>query len=114
MTLLEKQKMFMVNLGKFLVWLAANNHEVTGGELQRTEAQAEINAKSGVGISNSLHKKCLAIDLKLFNGGVYQTDSLPYTGAGAYWKSLHPLNRWGGDFKKQDGGHFSMEHEGVK
>ena len=39
---------------------------------------------------------------------------------GAYWKSLHPLNRWGGDFRNSKGekindfNHFSMEHGGVQ
>ena len=39
---------------------------------------------------------------------------------GAYWKSLHLLNRWGGDFlnsrgeKVNDFNHFSMEHGGVQ
>jgi hypothetical protein len=54
------------------------------------------------------------VDFNLFVAGVYMTNSGAYKPIGEYWKSLNPLNRWGGDFTKPDGNHFSMEHEGVK
>jgi hypothetical protein len=38
-------------------------------------------------------------------------DSEVYRPAGEYWKSLHPLNRWGGDIPG-DGNHFSMSPDG--
>jgi hypothetical protein len=38
-----------------------------------------------------------------------------YKPLGDYWKSLDPLNCWGGDFKpKADGNHFSMTDGGQK
>lgn len=120
MTLGEKQRLFPFLTSKFIVWCYANGYELVYGEVQRSQLQANANAASGVGISKSLHLLCLAVDFKLFIKGVYQTDSAAYAPLGAYWKSLHPLNRWGGDFKgkdgkpKPDGNHFSMEHEGVK
>ena len=33
--------------------------------------------------------------------------------AGAFWKSLDPANRWGGDFKSRDYNHFSRFHGGT-
>ena len=114
MTLSEKQRLFMRLLGRFLTWIYQEGYEVIGGELQRGKLQAEANAASGVGIANSLHLKCLAIDLSLIVNGKYKTDTLAYSALGAYWKALHPLARWGGDFSKPDGGHFSIEHEGVR
>lgn len=121
MTTNEKQRLFSSLLGRFLVWIyATGKYEVVGGEWQRTQQQANADASSGIGIIHSLHLLCLAIDLKLFVGGVYKTDSEDYRELGEYWKSLHPLCRWGGDFKakdgtpKPDGNHFSIEHEGVK
>lgn len=116
MRLVVKQRLFMKLLGEFLVWIYQHpEYSVTGGELQRTQAQALSNAASGSGISNSLHLIRLAVDLNLFINGVYQTDSRAYLPLGVKWKSLHPLCRWGGDFvKRADGNHFSIEHNGVR
>ena len=115
MTLGEKQRLFMRLLGQLLVWAYKQGYELTGGELERKAAQAAANAASGAGIANSLHLYRLAIDMNLFISGVYQTDSRAYKPLGDYWKSLHPLCRWGGDFvTRPDGNHFSIEHEGVR
>lgn len=116
MTLGEKQRLFMKLLGQFLVWIYAQpGLEVTGGELLRMQAQALANAVSGAGIPNSLHLLKLAIDLQLFVNGAYQKDTEAYKALGTYWKTLHPLARWGGDFtSRPDGNHFSLEHMGVR
>lgn len=115
MTLGEKQRLFMRLLTKLLTWVHEQpDYELVGGELQRSKAQAEANAASGSGIANSLHTKLLAIDLMLFIKGIYQTESEAYRPLGEFWKSLHPLCRWGGDFQtRPDGDHFSITHEGV-
>lgn len=115
MTLGDKQKLFAKLVGKLLTWVYENSiYTVTFGEAYRTSEQAKINAQKGRGIANSLHTQRLAIDLNLFVEGFYQTNSEKYRPLGDFWKSLHPLCRWGGDFKKPDGNHFSLEHDGVK
>ena len=114
MTLGDKQRLFVRLIGLLIVWAYTNGFELTFGEALRTQAQANLNAASGAGISNSLHLLRLALDLNLFISGVYQTDSAAYKPLGEYWKSLHPLCRWGGDFARPDGNHFSLEHEGRK
>lgn len=115
MTLGEKQRLFMRLMGQFLVWIYEQpTLEVTAGEFLRTQAQANANAASGAGISNSLHLQKLAADLNLFVNGIYQTDSAPYLSLGEKWESMHPLCRWGGRFSKPDGNHFSLEHNGVR
>lgn len=121
LTLGDKQRLFAELLGEFLVWLYKNDYEVSLGEAYRTPEQAAINAQKGGGIRNTLHTKRLAIDLNLFldaslasDEDIYQRDSAAYKPLGDYWKSLHPLCRWGGDFSKSDGNHFSLEHEGVR
>lgn len=115
MTLADKQMLFMKLLGEFLVWIYQQpSMAVTGGQLERSEETARIYAMMGKGIANTLHTKRLAIDLNLFIAGVYMTSSDAYKPLGQKWKSMHPLCRWGGDFSKPDGNHFSLEHEGVR
>lgn len=121
MTLGDKQRLFAQLVAIFLTWCYENDYEVTFGEAYRTPEQAAWYAQQGKGISNSLHTKKLAIDLSLFvdltEGGdedVYQKDSAAYEPLGAHWESLHPLCRWGGRFRRPDGNHFSLEHEGVR
>lgn len=115
MMLGEKQRLFMRLLGEFLVWIYAQpGLAVAGGQLQRTQAEADANAASGAGIVHSLHIKCLAIDLMLFVNGIYKTNTSDYLAIGEKWESMHELCRWGGRFSHPDGDHFSIEHEGVR
>lgn len=120
LTLGQKQRLFCYLVAELIVFAYNEGYELTFGEAWRTPEQAALNAKNGVGIANSLHTRRLAIDLNLFrdvdSDGTpdYLTDSEDYATLGAYWKTLHPLCRWGGDFSRPDGNHFSLEHEGVK
>jgi len=60
-----------------------------------------------VGLKNSLHKDCCAIDLDLYDkDGEYITDGEAHRPIGAYWESLHPQCRWGGRFR--DGNHYEL------
>lgn len=110
----DKQAEFSLMVAALITWAYEQDYEITLGEAYRTPEQAALNATTGSGIANSLHTKRLAIDLMLFRAGVYLTKSEEYKALGEKWKSLSPLNRWGGDFSKPDGNHFSIEHEGVK
>lgn len=95
-------------------------------QVRRTAAEAKANARKGSGIANSLHTLGLAADVLLYKDidddgrPDYLTQSEAYAELGRFWKTLHPLCRWGGDFRdskgrpKPDGNHFSMEHNGVK
>jgi hypothetical protein len=115
MTLGEKQRLFTHNIARLILWAYEQGFELTLSEAYRTPEQAELNAKSGKGIANSLHTQRLAVDLNLFRGDRWLQFSEQHRPLGDYWKTLHPLNRWGGDFRpRPDGNHYSMEHEGVK
>lgn len=111
-TLSSKQMLFTQNLAKLIQYIKAQGYECALKEVYRPPKMAEWYAKMGLGISNSVHCAGLAADLAIFKDGKYLTNSQDYYFAGAYWKTLDPLNRWGGDFKSQDGNHFSMFHEG--
>lgn len=115
MTLSQQQRLFSKLFGQLLIWIYQQpGYEVVGGDWHRTREQAAANAVKGTGIVDSLHMLCLAGDLSLFINGVYQTETAAYKPLGDYWKSMYPLCRWGGDFTKPDGDHFSLEWEGVR
>jgi len=110
--LAEKQMAFTQNLAKLIQFIKSKGYECALKEVYRPPKMAEWYAKMGLGTPNSLHCAGLAADLAIFLDGKYLTLTEHYRFAGEYWKTLDPRNRWGGDFKKQDGNHFSMTHEG--
>ena len=96
-------------------FIISQGYEFIRKEFQRTQAQAEQYEKEGRGIANSLHIIGLAGDYAIFKDGVYLTNSEDYKLFGEYWKSLNPLNAWGGDFTtRPDGNHFSRSYQGRK
>jgi hypothetical protein len=102
MTLKEKQFLFAQLIPKLLMKMQ-ETHEVTFGDFW---------AKTGH-MTNSNHYIRLAGDFNLFTKeGAYLDRTEDHKQFGEYWKSLHPLCRWGGDFSKPDGNHYSVEHEG--
>lgn len=111
MKLSEKQSLFAEHVAHFILWLSEEGYMITFGETYRTPEQAEIYAKEGKGIINSLHCKRLAVDLNIFKSdGTYLTTVDDVRACGIYWESLHKYNRWGGNFKERpDSDHFEMQ-----
>jgi len=115
-TINEKQAQFALHIARLICWAFDRGIPVIGAEWYRTPEQAEIYARQGKGIKNSNHCKKLALDLFCVDpeiGGV-TWEYAPYRALGEQWKKMHPLARWGGDFKGRDAVHFSFEHNGVK
>lgn len=139
MTLRETQSLFMRLYAQLISWAYANGYELTAGELKRSDEQAYINALGSVGrekiaqavtpistglasalrnngknngIIGSLHELGLAADLNLFKDGRFLTNPEDHKPLGDYWKSLHPLARWGGDFQSKDANHYSITFGG--
>jgi hypothetical protein len=108
MTLREKQSLFARNVARLIQYLYAEGYEVTFAEAYRPPETAALYAQQGRGIADSQHTKRLAVDLNLFLDGRYLTDSDSYRIMGAYWKTLHPENVWGGDWQRKDGNHVEM------
>lgn len=135
MTLGERQAIFTQNLAKLLIWAGEQTgYRVRLDEVKRTNTQQRLYYQgiriTGTGTNSSgmlsikmeqspayvksrkmksKHLDRLAADIILDIDGEYQTESKAYTKLGEYWKSLHPDNRWGGDWKGfPDGGHFQM------
>ncbi len=116
MTLLEKRQLFTENLAKLIEYAINIGYKVSIGEVERSKAQAEANAKAGIGIKNSLHTLGLAVDLNLYKNGKYLENSEDHVELGKFWESLstpEAKHRWGGRFiSRRDGNHYSIEHEG--
>lgn len=115
MTLFGKQKAFSMLLANFLIELERLGYEVTIGEAWRPPETAALYAKDGRGISNSLHSLRIAVDLNLFKDGKFLQKTEEYGEAGEVWESMSYGDItccWGGQFG--DGGHFSIEHQGVR
>lgn len=90
--------------------------QVTFGEAHRPTWVAAEYARRGLGIATSLHTQRLAIDLMLFRGGVYQTNSEAYRPLANLWKQIGPhfgiVPGAGIDFN--DGNHFSCAYGGKR
>lgn len=97
MTLGEKQRIFSRNIALLILFAYAKGYEITLG-----------NTTAPTDLKTSVHPLRLAIDLNLFRDGKYLTKTDDHIELGVFWKSLHEDNRWGGDFSKPDGNHYSM------
>jgi hypothetical protein len=111
-TLLQQQILFSHLTIQLYQKIEELGYQWTYGETWRDPRIATLDAGDGKGIIRSLHIVRLAIDINLFKGGTYLATTLDHAPFGVYWKTLHPLCRWGGDFG--DGNHYSLEWEGRK
>lgn len=113
MKLSTKQAIFTANIASLIVFACSKGYKLTFGEAWRPRETAELYAREGRGIASSLHCSRLAVDFNLFKNGRYLTSTEDHRPLGDYWKTLHPLNRWGGDFRRRDGNHYSMTHNNT-
>ena len=126
-TLLEHRVLFsalVLRLGDFIL---GEGYAFDFGETLRGPAQVAADVAAGRGVSNSLHPLGLADDLNIFLPSSRTDAGVPlapwqllktgsdYALFGDYWKSLHELCCWGGDFSRRvDADHFSVTFGGAK
>lgn len=118
MKLSEKQRIFTYNIA-CLIHFAYDQLgiELTFGEAYRTKEQQKIYVEQGKSqTTNSNHLNRLAVDFNFFVNGKLTYDWEVVKPLGDYWESLHPKNRWGGDWNKNgikdgfiDTPHFEMK-----
>lgn len=135
MTLLEARIEFTRCLGDLLAFAKASDLDMMIDETKRHPMVAQWNAThckvrlgdkrcertrdehpstghafKAIGIAKSVHIQGLAADIYIIKNGAISNDTHGYAVLGNYWKTLHDLARWGGDF--EDYGHFSFTWEG--
>jgi hypothetical protein len=103
MKLSETQRIFTQNIAKLILFAFDNDIELTFGEAFRTTEQQLLYVQSGKSKTmNSNHLRRLAVDFNVFINGnlTYKWEDVKQVGD--FWETLHPLNRWGGDWNKND------------
>ncbi len=100
MSLVKEQAEFLLDVCKLVQHASEQGWVLTGGELYRTPEQQAIHVKAGRSKTMmSNHMRRLAIDLNFFKDGKIIWDKTTLAPLGAFWESLNPKNRWGGNFK---------------
>lgn len=99
MSMILGQAAFLCDVRELLDRAEQLGFVVTMGEAFRTTEQQMIYVQTGRSKTmNSEHLKRRAIDLNFFSNGKLcgREEIKPL---GDYWESLHPLNRWGGNWR---------------
>lgn len=112
--LLQRQFAFAQDVALLIQKANTLGYHVTLGETWRPPEMVAIYAARDTGSGTSVHPLKLAIDLNLFIGTTYITDSAGHIPLGYWWKTLSPLHRWGGDFPKHDYNHYSITPDGIR
>ena len=102
LTLGQQQRLFSKFVGMLLVEIYNRGYEVSLGDAWAMKRSPLEHSPA------SFHYTRRAIDLNLFKDGVYLVKTESHAQFGEYWKSLHPMCTWGGDFVKPDGNHYSF------
>ena len=100
MTYGDKRRLFSRLFAELILWAVEQGYEV---------AIDDVKAHDGH-MRNSLHYLGLAGDLNLYREGKWLSKTADHTPLGTKWQSMHPLCRWGGQW--DDGGHYSITHQG--
>jgi hypothetical protein len=105
--LLDRQQLFARNVARLIEHIYSKGYEISLGEVYRTEYQQREYVRTGLSKTMaSRHRDKLAIDINLFLGDQLQGKTA-HAQFGAFWKSLTPENRWGGDWG-WDANHYEM------
>ena len=110
LTLGQAQKLFAKMVPRLIDKAHELGFEVTLGDAYRDpRVFGSMEAGKGYGKTVSAHKQRLAIDLNLFHGETFLSDSEAHRPLGEWWESQG--GTWGGRFN--DGNHYSLKYRGV-
>lgn len=116
MTLRQARCLFTRLKAEFETWVFAQpGWELNESEGYVKDTDAADGDYDGPHVNGGTHYLGTGHDLNLYVNGVYITDSghAVWKKLGAKWKSMHPLCRWGGDFKRKDANHISIFFAGT-
>ena len=103
MRLSQYQRIFSKNVAKLILFAYDNGIELTFGEAYRTREQQLIYLESGKSRTmKSNHLRRLAVDFNFFVDNELTYNWQIVKQVGDYWETLHPNNRWGGDWNKNE------------
>lgn len=105
-TLRQKQSIFAFLVARLLIFMNDNGYEFTLGEAWRSPEEALRLSKLKRGIKNSMHTKRLAVDINLFKGNNFLSDTESHRIFGEWWERQHINCRWGGRYG--DGNHYEF------
>jgi hypothetical protein len=106
MSLLQEQMEFSLAVAWLINKASEMGYGVTLGDAYRDPRLfGKIGERKGYGSPRSFHKKRLAIDLNLFRGRSWLSDTKDHAALGKAWEEYHPKAVWGGRFN--DGNHYS-------
>jgi hypothetical protein len=94
MSLRERQSLFVRMVARLIDYADALGYELTFGDAYATSGH----------VAGSFHYSRLAIDLNLFKGGKYLTETEDHKPLGEFWEAIG--GTWGGRFR--DGNHYSL------
>ena len=95
MTIVKNQQEFASKVPRLIDKAIEFGFQVTLGDAFKDK-------RCGYGSSKSKHNRRLAIDLNLFQGGVYLTTTEAHRPLGEWWESIGGI--WGGGW--DDGNHY--------
>ena len=113
-TLRMKQSKFVFLLAQLITWVYSHKGwELTLAEGYVGDTDAKDGDHDGPHMKGGAHYNRVGQDLNLFLDGQWITwHHAAWDAIGAHWLSLHPLCRWGGEFRTRDWNHFSLFHNG--
>lgn len=113
LSLKQERWIFTDNVAKLIQFInSKKGYKCAIGETLRPLRLAKIYAAEGIGVKDSIHEVGLGVDIQIYKDGFWLKDTADYEFAGVFWKLLGVDNKWGGDFKRKDGNHFSQAYQG--
>jgi hypothetical protein len=108
MSLRDEQSAFARDIVRLLLYAGEQGFEYTFGEFERPIEMQRLHMAAGRSTTmNSNHLRRCAADIYFFRDGNLTYD---IADLGRYWESLHPKNRWGGNWKTfKDLPHFERQ-----